>query len=328
MEKLVSIIIPVYGVQAYVGMCMNSLLSQSYKNIQYIVVDDCSPDSSLEIIKSILEKYPERRKNVKLIKHNTNLGLPAARNTGLEHADGEYIFHCDSDDWVGANLVSELVAAIERNDADIVYCDYYLSFSESNRYMKQPNIETSDDCIRAMLSGKMKFNVWNKLVKSKLYFDYNITFPSGKSMGEDMTMIQLFCHAKNITYVSDAFYYYVQTNPNALTKRMTDDQIEDIISNIDSLVHYLHRFKGESIFKEEIDYFKLNMKLPFLISTDKRLYQLWRKLFQESNYAIRRNKDFSFRIKFIQYAALYRQDWIIRLYNFLVVKFVYGFIYR
>lgn len=328
MEKLVSIILPVYGVQDHVEKCMHSLLSQDYENIQYVVVDDCSPDNSISIIKSVAAQYPERKDAVQVVAHEANKGLPAARNTGLEYVEGEYVFHCDSDDWVEATMVTDLVDAIEKNEADIAYCDFYLSFHKNERYMKQPGFQNPEECIRSMLSGKMKFNVWNKLVKADLYKENRITFPDGRSMGEDMTMFRLFCHARKTAYVPKAYYHYMQTNPNAFTKRMSSQQREDVLWNTEQLMAYLEQHKGTESFKEERDYFKLNMKLPFLISMDKELYNLWREWFPEANYAIGRNKDYSLRIRCVQYAALYKQDWLVKLYNVIVVKFIYGIIYR
>lgn len=328
MEKLVSIIVPVYGVQDFIEKNMHSLLSQSYTAIEYLIVDDCTPDNSVYIVQEILRLYPDRKESVKIIRHKVNRGLPAARNTGLSAAKGDYIFHCDSDDWVEPNMISDLVKSLEGSGADIAYCDFYLSFHKNSRYMKQPSFNNPKDCLKAMLRGDMKFNVWNKLIKTSLYREFNISFPEGRSMGEDMTIMKLYAHAKEVSHVSKAYYHYMQTNPNAYTKMFSDKQLEDVQWNTVHIIRYLEGLSEFKSMNEEFDFFKLNVKLPFLISTDREMYDLWRTWFPESNSSIGRNKCFSLRTKLIQYAALYRQYWFLKIYNIIVVKFVYGIIYK
>ena len=93
--------------------------------------------------------------------HRQNKGLPAARNTGLAEASGEYIFHCDSDDFMELDMLESLYNKAKGCEADVVWCDFFLSFEKSERYMKQPEYTTPIDAVKAMLSGRMKFNVWN-----------------------------------------------------------------------------------------------------------------------------------------------------------------------
>lgn len=323
-----SVIVPIYNVEKYIERCTTSLMEQSYDNIEYIFVDDCTADNSINLLESLLKSYPTRLDQVRVIRHDVNKGLPTARNTGLKQAEGVYVFHCDSDDWLDVNMITDMVEAALCTGADIVYSDFYLSFHKNERYMKQPQYTSPEACIRGMLSGKMKFNVWNKLVRRKLYVDNNVWFPDGRSMGEDMTMFRLFCHARGVAYLNSAYYHYIQTNPNAFTKRMSEAQLADILYNVRGLESYLRSNAEACTFNHEINFFKLNTKLPFLISLDKKLYSLWRDWFPEANDAIGLNPDFSLRAKLLQYAALYRQDWYIKVYNLVVVKFVYGIIYK
>ena len=96
----VSVIIPVYNVEKYIERCARSLLEQSLKDIEYIFVDDCSPDNSITMLENILKEYPERQPLVKILFHEPNRGLAYTRQEGVDAAKGEYIIHCDSDDWV------------------------------------------------------------------------------------------------------------------------------------------------------------------------------------------------------------------------------------
>lgn len=172
MEYKVSVIIPVYKVETFIERCVRSLMEQTMTDVEYVFIDDASPDSSITILRRVLVDYPERISHVKILAHTENKGLPAARNTGLAVASGEYIFHCDSDDFVEKDLLSTLYEAAYREKADIVWSDYYISYPDNERYLKQPSYDTPEAALKGMLHGRMKYNVWNKLVKRNLYIDH------------------------------------------------------------------------------------------------------------------------------------------------------------
>lgn len=324
----VSIIVPIYNVEKHIESCVRSLMQQTYRDIEYIFVDDASPDGSIDVLHRVLSDFPRRREQFKLVVHEKNKGLPAARNTGLARASGTYIYHCDSDDWVEATMVSDLVDALERKKADIAYCDFYLSFHKNERYMRQPGFDSAQNAMAAMLGGSMKYNVWNKLVKRSLYVEHDISFPEGKGMGEDMTMIKLFAQAERIAYLPKAYYHYMQTNPNAFTKSFKESHLDEVLENAQDIIRYLEVRFGKEKFLKEIHYFKLNVKLPLLFSGESEMFSAWRALFPDSDAFIKSNPQFSKRTKFIQWAAIRKQDWIVRLYNFVLFRVIYGVIYK
>lgn len=321
----VSVVIPVYGVQNFIERCAFSLFNQTMKDVEYIFVNDATPDKSIEILKKVISQYPERK--VILIEHSENKGLPAARNTGLGFATGEYIFHCDSDDYVETNMLEQLYNKAVETDADIVWCDWFLSFNKNERYMKEPSYFTVKDAIVGMLSGAMKYNVWNKLAKRSLYIDNDICFPNGYAMGEDMTMIRLISCAKKIAYVSDAFYHYIRINMNAYTRSVNVKALNDLRHNVSETLRFVeNHFPGSFI--NELNYFKLNVKLPFLISADSTHYQLWESWYPEANKFIFSNKGLPVYTRLLQWMAWNKQYWFIRLYYWAVIKFRYGIIYK
>ena len=115
----VSVVIPVFKVRNFIERCATSLFEQTLEDVEYIFVDDASPDDSIEILKECLERYPKRKAQVQILTHEQNKGLPAARNTGLAVATGEYVFHCDSDDWVESTMLEDLYVTAIQNSADI-----------------------------------------------------------------------------------------------------------------------------------------------------------------------------------------------------------------
>lgn len=322
----VSVIIPMFRVAAFIRKCASSLLEQTLKEVEFIFVDDASPDDSAEIAQIVAAQYPDR--NVKFLRHDINKGLPAARNTGLAHACGEYVFHCDGDDWVDPVMLEKLYITATKVNADIAWCDFYISFNTNERYMKTRPYTSPDELLRkGFLAGDMKYNVWNKLVRRSLYVENDILFPDGHSMGEDMTMIRLASCAKSVAYVPEALYHYVKTNSFAFTRAMSDSNLVDIRFNTDETVRFLTERIGSSI-DRDIALFKLNVKLPFLITGDKRQYEIWRNWYPEANDYIFSNTELPFRTKLLQWFAAHGLWGIVRAYYILIYKMVYGIIYR
>ena len=206
----VSIIVPVYNVEDFIERCIRSLMEQTLEDVEFIFVDDCSSDSSVDKLQETIVLYPSQHSRIKILSHSCNKGLPAARNTGLKEAQGEYIFHCDSDDFLESNALEEMYKLAKEQNADYVWSDWFLSFELNERYMKQPNYTSAMEALKGMLSGRMKFNVWNKLVKRSLYEQNNIYFPEGHDMGEDMTMIRLLTCAERVGHIPHAYYHYVR----------------------------------------------------------------------------------------------------------------------
>jgi glycosyltransferase involved in cell wall biosynthesis len=323
----VSIIVPIYKVENFIERCVRSLFEQTLANVEYVFVDDCSPDRSMEKLRQVMTEYEHKSLTIKIVAHEQNKGLPRARNSGLAVATGEYIFHCDSDDWIEKDAMEKMYQSAQDNQVDIVWCDWFLSFQNNERYMQQKETETPIACIRSLLAGGLKYNVWNKLVKRSLYVDHHIRFPDGFGMGEDMTMIKLFAFAEKVSYLPVALYHYTQLNINAFTKSFSEQYLLQVSHNANNIIDFINTRYGNR-FEMEIYFFKLNIKLPFLISKDKESYQRWLEWYPEANAYINQNTLFSHRARLIQQAAVKRQFWIIQLYYCLVIKVVYGIIYR
>lgn len=263
----ISVIVPIYKVEPFIARCAKSLMEQTLTDVEYIFVDDASPDGSIAMLLKVLADYPKRSNHVKILTHTENKGLPAARNTGLAVAQGEYIFHCDSDDFVEPDMLDQLYRKATDIDADIVWCDWWLSFAKNERYMKQPEFHTPIDALKGMLSGVMKFNVWNKLIRRSLYVENKIEFPAGYGMGEDMTIMRLFARASKVAYLPKAFYHYVQLNTGAFSKTYSNRHLEELQYNVSLLLNDLQGMFGEQL-KKEMAFFQLDVKFPFLITDD------------------------------------------------------------
>ena len=168
---MVSIITPVYGAEEFIGRTAESLFGQTYADIEYIFVDDCSPDRSIERMQEVLSRYPHRQPQVRVVRHAKNRGVAAARNSGVEAATGDYIYYVDADDWIEPDAIEQMCALAAVRDADIVGCGWFLAFCRNERRMPMPTYQTPAEALRGMLCGQLRWNLWLFMVRRSVYAD-------------------------------------------------------------------------------------------------------------------------------------------------------------
>ncbi|ATC36147.1 glycosyltransferase family 2 protein [Elizabethkingia anophelis] len=326
---LVSIIMPVYNAEDTLYIAMDSILSQTYQNIELIIVNDCSKDDTLNRLYYYKDKIIDNNIDIKLISHETNKGVASARNTGLENASGQYVYYVDADDWIDDETIEILIKEQQKNDSDIVGCNWYLSFNQNERRMNQPVFTSSLEAIKKMTNGTMRWNLWLFMVRRSLYEEYSIRFLDGMNMGEDMmVMLKLFTHAEKVSYLDQALYHYGQSNEDSLTKTYSDQHRKEVTTNLYAVEKYLQ----ESIYSKEIgdriSFLKLNIKLPLLISNKESDYKKWEEWFPEANSFVMKNTELPFRTRLLQWIAVKRQYWFLKLYYNIVIRYIYGIIYK
>lgn len=328
MDYKISIIIPVYRVENYISRCCRSLFGMWFQDVEYLFVNDATPDGSMAVVESILNEYPHKKAHVKLLAHPKNMGVACARNTGIEAATGEYIAFVDADDWIEEDMFEKLYQKAEAGQLDITGCDWYLEFNASRRYMRQPVYEKASDCLSALLTGEMRWFLWAFLVRRDLYIKNNIRFLDGANIGEDMAvLIQCFSFARSYRHIPEALYHYVKFNTVSITALDSKRQIEIVKRNVDATVCFI-RNRHQNDLERELDFLKLNVKFPLLISDSTANYEVWNASFPEANRSIWKNTKQPFRNKLLQWSASHRYYWIIRGYYNLLFKFVYGVLYR
>ena len=155
MNPLVSICVPVYGVEQYIGKCCHSLFGQTYASIEYVFVDDCTPDGSISVINKVLEDYPQRKPFVKIVRHERNKGLSGARNTAISASTGQYILHVDSDDYLDLDVVERLVDRALTAEADVVLYDMRYVYPDKQITVHQHVPDNKVECVKDTLIYKM-----------------------------------------------------------------------------------------------------------------------------------------------------------------------------
>lgn len=237
----VTVIIAVYKAEQWIERCCRTLFGQTLDSIEYIFVNDCTPDGSMEVVQCVLNDYPHRRDQVRVINHERNQGVAAARQHGTDAATGEYIIHCDPDDWVELDMYETMYETAIREGVRLVTCDF--------DNIKSNGLILIDRCCPERLTGisllegisgvafhRLHGSLWNKLISSACY-TFTSRFPEGVSYCEDVCMLfQLLPHVDCIGYINRVMYHYNKKNENCLTARSDFNQVERVIGWVDSNV--------------------------------------------------------------------------------------------
>ncbi len=283
-EYALSVIVPVYGVEKYMAQCARSLFSQDMQGLEFIFVDDCSPDNSIPILETIINcEYPSLKENIQIIRLPQNKGVSNARNVGISKATGEYVTFCDSDDWIEADMYSVLFSLAKDKNADIVTCDFIKEFKDNSIIIHQPFSYDMVMNIRKLLNGYIFPSLWSSIVKKEIYIKNKIQFPNGLNIGEDLAVnIFLFTSVDSFVHCSYPLYHYCQREGSLCsikTKQTVDTEIA-IAQLIDSYLKTKGDFK---LFKKEIAYRKFVSKLPLIEDLTLKDYTKWIKIFPESH---------------------------------------------
>lgn len=220
----VSVIIPVYGVEKYIERCARSLFEQTLDDIEYLFIDDCTPDRSIEILNRVLDEYPQRKNQVIIHRMEKNSGQAAVRKWGMLNATGDYVIHCDSDDWVDVTMYEKMYNKAIEEGSDVVVCDYVVTDGDITKLLKNGYYNTSvNGFLKDMLYRKSTWALWNKLIRRELFI-YIDKYPIF-AMGEDMAIIlQIFRAVNKLSFVKELLYYYYQ-NCESITRVSSKDAI-------------------------------------------------------------------------------------------------------
>lgn len=200
---MISVIVPVYKVEYYLPRCIESIINQTYKNIEIILVDDDSPDNC----GIICDEYAKKDERIRVF-HINHGGLSSARNYGIIRASGDYIGFVDSDDWIEPDMYEVLLNVAKENKADIVNCGFY--YELSRRTVIRKNIEkkfnNSIDSCKALINNEIVTGAWNKLFHKSCFVD--IRFPDGHVSEDIATVYKFFLKKKVVVSISKPLYHY------------------------------------------------------------------------------------------------------------------------
>lgn len=282
----VSVIVPVYGVERYMERCARSLFEQTIDDIEFLFIDDCTPDKSVEVLREVLEDYPLRKSQVVIHRMGQNSGQAVVRGWGIQHAKGEYVIHCDSDDWVDIDMYRAMYEKAIETNADMVVCDFMVTDGGSFNERKEACHTTEPkQFLENCLLRKDHWSLCNKLFKREAYSQ--VVHPQ-HAMGEDMaTTIQLVWKCQVMAYIPEPYYNYYY-NPDSITKTRTIDacvhRYKQLIANAYIVLDFLEE-KGlsEDMRESLVDYKNFIRSVLYPVVWQKEYYQIWNQIFPSLN---------------------------------------------
>lgn len=248
-QDLISVIIPVYKAAEYLAKRSLSVLNQTYPNIEFIFVEDCSPDNTWQMLQEL--KSTHKDKNIILYRNEHNLGAGATRNKGLELASGKYVYFADADDELDSNLLQKAYDKLESEQSDFVYIAYKHIIDNTtylNPIYKPALLAQSIDQIKGYAQSLFS-QPWSKVVRATFLYDNNIKFPDIKS-GQDYcwSMHMVLC-AKKVSFINEYLYTYIQTT-NSLSSKYSSAKC--IFENLEYVSDLIKKFNYQDKLQDRI----------------------------------------------------------------------------
>lgn len=283
----ISIIVAAYNIENYIEKCINSLINQTFKDIEIVVVNDGSTDTTASKIIDLARKDSR----IKVV-NKKNEGLIEARRTGLENSTGDYLIFIDGDDWLDLECCEKVYKKIEEHNCDVVNYTYYMAYEngENIRYEITSKSLTETEFLKELFLINITPCIWSKVIRRKFLEDNNITFPSKVTYGEDLAMaINIACNKPSVITINEPLYYYFQRNGSITNSKLTRQAL-DIIKVLDYGKECMQDKGIYNLFVEEYEYLAYrNLFYSFVIGRNdindvhKEIYIKWKDINKSLN---------------------------------------------
>ncbi|HLP05773.1 MAG TPA: glycosyltransferase family 2 protein [Paludibacter sp.] len=270
MNPKVSILVPVYKASAFIEKCATSLFNQTFADIEYVFVNDATPDDSIGKLQEIIERYPNRKNNTRIINHQTNRGSAASKSSAIEAANGDYISFVDSDDYIDAEMIEAMYNKALKENADVVVCNMIIEF-ENNSVVFNDLIfdKPEDNFLNMILHDKTSSSMCNKLIKSPLYKQPDCKIPENLNYCEDWhIMTRIYYFSNKIVKTDRAFYHYIQYNSGSITKTINRMHFENIMLFWKLFDDFIKEQNIVGKYQQLIELPKLQSKVRLLLGTN------------------------------------------------------------
>ncbi len=287
-SPIFSIIIPIYGVEKSIERCAISLFEQTLKDrIEFIFVDDASPDRSIEVLNTVLNEYPYRQSQVKILHHEKNKGLPDARYTGWKEAMGDYIANCDSDDWFENSAFEIISDKIKECNSDIVSFDWFMEFPDQTRISSFASGLSKEQVLRSLLnpsSTDVSMSLCGRVIRREILSTNDLRAKSRMTAYEDLVVaFPAYYYSNSHRHLNIPLYHYNQTDMNSMSNTLSTRKIESAICGVNILDSFLAS-KKDYRFENELRLMKLNAKMPFISNLQIYDAERWKGLWSGLSY--------------------------------------------
>ena len=300
MDEKISVIVPVYNVEQYLERCVDSIINQTYKNLEIILVNDGSTDNSGQLCDELAKKDDRIR-----VIHKKNGGLSAARNTGISNAEGEYVYFPDSDDWIEPDTFLALAEALESQEFDIISFNREFVKGEEDAIVSEPEVtqvfEGKDAFMQMLKHSYITGFANDKVYRKSLFSDHNIQFPIGKYYEDLGTNYKLFLSAKKVYATNQKYYHYLVDNPDSITQSWNEKKFRDMFGFYKEI--FYSDFVRSYLNQEELHISQLyyvNGLIHLLASLYKsKLDSQYAEIKNDVNHELRKNKITYSEIKYL-----------------------------
>lgn len=268
-EPIVSILVPVYGVEQYIERCAVSLFEQTYDNIEYVFVNDATKDNSIRILENVIARYPNRQNAVRIINHPTNKGISAARNTGVANSSGKYLLFVDSDDYIAKEAIEHLTTYAESNHADIVLFDTSVLTSNGTR-IESVEYREKVEYISHLLQHTAKCAHWNKFYNGDFYRHSGIQACEDVRLADDYAVTPRIVHeAQTIAVLHEPLYFYETRNQSSYVHNLTRAAIESLYRADKVLLDWFRHVPDANTYKDVVDVLPIRSMVSLIKNADK-----------------------------------------------------------
>ncbi len=307
----VSVIIPVYKASMFIERCVRSLFEQTLDSIEFIFVDDKTPDDSIDIVRRVLLEYPDRQNQVKFIEMQVNSKQAAARLAGLAVAKGEYIIHCDPDDWVDLDFYRQLYVCAVSGGHDLVTADIVYHFPDNK--LKRDIIADFDKPMELLKADSFFLSLCNQLLNAELIRRHSLDFYPGVNFMEDFGFnARAYFFVKSVGHVHDVFYHYNKTNEDSITQRLNSDNI--VAQRIECLKNLDEFFFRKGIDSYELGLLQRSKRDVKDLLLKKNTLNEWQKLFPEVSDWVMKQKNASLPYRTVYWLSHHIGVWLMKFY--------------
>ena len=318
MTPKVSILIPVYKAEHFFAQCLHSVFNQTYENIEYVFVNDATPDSSMDILQQVVKTYPQRQKQVVIIENERNRGVAYTRNVLLNNASGDFIYYVDSDDFIEPDTIETLITTATVEKSDIVRCNYFEYYNGVSTPVLRNTEPDEDGLIGQCMRGKNKMNaMWLLLIRRQLFATHHLAFVNDINGPEDIMMtIKLFCSTNNVAETPKPLYHYRLDNSTSITHNELSFRNHFLLA-VEQIVAFLKEKGVYEKYYEQTLQLMFTSKQHFLINKKIRNIDKYINTFPESSHCYRQY-NYSMKQQLLFFLAEHRMSNILKFINKLI----------